>query len=418
LDFEGEDGKKALYARGRRAQSELLFYPLAHEAEVLRVLHDSDIPAPRIYGLCPEPECIVMDRMPGRNDISTAESDEEAAAVLLDFMEILARMHKLPPEGFLKAPGLEIPGDPKALAFGCFDRFAQIQKTHKRRPAPEVMFVINWVRRNVPMHRNRPAFITCDSGQFLFDKGRVTSVLDMELAHIGDPAVDLSSLLLRDMAEPMGNLTPGFQRYEELMGEPIDWKVVMYYLALWGVMTPMVTLHLSQDPTPELDHAYNEDQTITLTRVPLEAIADMMDVPLDPMPPQFNVTGTEGSVALQAALTTLRGALGDVQPTEAFQLYRRNCAEEIVEYLSILIEQESQILALERDEAGQLLDLDVAGEDDRNAALEKLVMTCGPERDEELVRFFYRRIARREAMLGPAPKLLKRRQVQRPDRAA
>jgi len=77
---------------------------------------------------------------------------------------------------------------------------------------------MGWVRRNVPTHRIKPAFITCDSGQFLFENSRVTSVLDMELAHIGDPALDLASLMLRDMSEPLGDLTPAFRLYEELTG--------------------------------------------------------------------------------------------------------------------------------------------------------------------------------------------------------
>lgn len=418
VEFEetGTGARKALYVRSRRSQSELLFFPLSHEAEVLRVLHESGIPSPMIYGLCPEPEAIVMDRMPGRPDLSTAENEAEASAVQLEFMEVLARMHAIPPERF-RGAGLEIPRDPKTMAFSLFDLFERIQVAHKRRPAPEVMFVMGWLRRHTPMHRTRPAFITCDSGQFLFDKGHVTSVLDMELAHIGDPAMDIASLLLRDLVQPLGDLTAGCRRYEELAMEPIDWNVVIFYLALWGIMTPMVTHHLSQDPPPDLDHAYNEDQTIVLTRIPLEAIAEIMGVELDPMAPPFEFTGRGGSVALEAALTALRGALADVQPTEAFERYRRNCASEMAAYLGVLIEHESHVLAQERDEAAQLIGRDIAAEGERNAALEELVATSSPARDPELVRFFYRRIARRERLLGPRVKFFVRRAIQRPDRS-
>ena len=215
---------------------------------MLSVLHAAGIPSPRIYGLCDNPEAIVMDRMPGRADLATTDSETEAATVLLDFIPILARMHALPPEDFLKAPGLRMPRDARELAFTMFDHFETIYRAAKRRPEPEVTFAMRWLRRNVPAHRTKPAFITCDSGQFLFDKGRVTSVLDMELAHIGDPALDLASLMLRDMSEPLGDLTPAFRLYEELTGEPIDWDVIRYYIALWGIMTPMVTAHLNKDP--------------------------------------------------------------------------------------------------------------------------------------------------------------------------
>jgi len=64
-EVETADGRMPIYVRSRREQAELLFFPLAHEAEVLRVLHAAGIPSPKIYGLCDDPEAIVMDRMPG-----------------------------------------------------------------------------------------------------------------------------------------------------------------------------------------------------------------------------------------------------------------------------------------------------------------------------------------------------------------
>jgi aminoglycoside phosphotransferase (APT) family kinase protein len=410
------DGKpRPLYVRGRRDQAELLFYPLAHEAEILRVLHEAGIPAPRVYGLCDEPEAIVMDRMPGRADLATADA-EEAAATLIDFIEVLARMHAIPPERFLNAPGLRMPRDPRELAFTVFDRFDEIFRAARRRPEPEVIFAMGWVRRNVPMHRSRATFVTCDSGQFLFDRGRVTSVIDMELAHIGDPALDLASLMLRDMSEPLGDLAPAFRRYEELSGEPIDWDVIRYYIALWGIMTPMVTMHLSRDPTPELNLPYNLDQSITLTRIPLEAIAETIGAELDPMPQMLERKGTGGTVARQAAITSLFGALADVHPTSPFGRYRHENAEALAEYLGLLIEHEDQVQEEERAEAAAVLGRDIRDEQERDAALEKLVLAAGPDQDHMLVRLFHRRAARRESLLGPAPKLFKLRQIQHPER--
>jgi aminoglycoside phosphotransferase (APT) family kinase protein len=412
-EFEGHGHKKSLYFRSRRLQSELLFFPLAHEAEVLRVLHAHGIPSPVVYGLTPEPESIVMDRMPGRPNISTAETPEEGAAALRDFMEVLARMHAIPPERFLGA-GLEIPRDARALALFMFDRFEKIRRANKRRPAPEVTFVMNWAQRNVPLQRTKPSFVTCDAGQFLFDKGRVTSVLDMELAYIGDTAQDVACLLLRDLSEPLGDLGAALAHYESLAG-PIDWETVKFYLITWGIMTPMVTLHLSQDPPPELDLAYNEDQTITLTRIPLEILAELIGVPLDPPPPPYTASGSGGSVAQHAALVALRGALADVSPNLAFEQYRCKCASEMTDYLEILIEHQGSVLAQDREEAARLLGRDIADEGERDTALEYLAMNAGSERDAELVRFFHRRIARREALLGPRPKLFPRRTIQRPD---
>jgi hypothetical protein len=175
----------------------------------------------------------------------------------------------------------------------------------------------------------------------------------------------------------------------------------------------MVTLHLSQDPPPELDHGYNDDQTITLTRLPLQVMAELIGVPLDPMPPPFEITGRGGSVALQAALAALRGALADQHPVNDFERYRLKNANDMAEYLSLMIEHESGVLAQERDETARLIGRDIADEGERNAALERYVEGSGPDRDAALVKFFFNRAARREALLGPKPKLFPKRQPQK-----
>jgi len=192
--------------------------------------------------------------------------------------------------------------------------------------------------------------------------------------------------------------------------------VIRYYIALWGIMTPMVTAHLNNGPPPELNLPYNLDQAITLTRIPLEAIAEALGVALEPMPAPFTHTGSGGSIARQAALKSIIGALADVRPTDAFQLYRQDSAQTLADYLGILIEHEPQVLEEERAEASALLGRDIADERERDAALEEFVLAAGSEQDRALVRFFHRRTARREALLGPTPKLFKRRDIQHPER--
>jgi aminoglycoside phosphotransferase (APT) family kinase protein len=416
VEAETPEGPLSLYVRGRREQSELLFYPLAHEAEVLRVLGAADIPVPKIYGLCEDPEAIVMQRLPGRPNLATADTPEQAAGILLTFMDILARMHAIPPQRF-RGAGLETPSDPAELAFNLFDRFEAIQKANKTRPEPEVMFAMRWLRRNLPAGRYRPAFISCDAGQFLFDQGKLTGLLDLELAHIGDPAIDLGALLLRDLSEPLGDLTPAFARYAERTGEPIDWPVIYYFVALFAIMTPMVTAHLAKDPPPELAFIYNLDQTLLLTRIGLEAMAHAIGLDLPPPPPQLEASGKGGTIARNAAMRGLLGALQDVQPAPGYMRYRRDGAAEVAAYLGILDEHEDRVIAEERAEAAALLGRDIEGEAARDLALEAFAQAAGPELDNALIRFFYHRSARRYSLLGPKLQLFVRREMQRPDLA-
>jgi hypothetical protein len=239
----------------------------------------------------------------------------------------------------------------------------------------------------------------------------------MELAHIGDPAIDLGALLLRDLSEPLGDLTPAFARYAERTGEPIDWQVIYYHVALFAIMTPMVTAHLAKDPPPELAFIYNLDQTVLLTRIGLEAMAHSIGLDMPPPPPQLAASGRGGTIARSAAMRGLLGALGDVQPEEGFMRYRRDGAAEVAAYLNILVEHEDRVIAEERAEAASLLGRDIAEEEAREFALEAFAQDAGPELDAALIRFFYHRAARRYSLLGPKHQLFVRREIQRPDLA-
>src|SRR3546814_1530905 len=64
-------------------------------------------------------------------------------------------------------------------------------KRTKRKPEPLLEFVIGWLRRNVPTHRNKASFIQFDSGQFLLKDGKMTGLYDFEFSMIGDPMVDI-----------------------------------------------------------------------------------------------------------------------------------------------------------------------------------------------------------------------------------
>ena len=61
-----------LYLRGERGALDHGAYPFEHEARVLQVMESEGLPVPHIYGISPDPKMIVMDKMPGRADLSTA----------------------------------------------------------------------------------------------------------------------------------------------------------------------------------------------------------------------------------------------------------------------------------------------------------------------------------------------------------
>jgi hypothetical protein len=268
---------------------------------------------------------------------------------------------------------------------------------------------MGWLRRNPPAPLPRSHFITADAGQFLFDQGRVTSLLDLELGHFGDPAFDLASLLLRDLSESLGDLNAAFRHYAALSGTPIDPRRVEYYTALWGIMTPMSISALARDPTPELDLRMYLEFLYVLTRIPLEAVASLTGTVLEPVPP---LPDYPRSSAVTAALAAMTGTLNDLPPTTPMQGYRHGCAVEMAQYLALLATAESAILEVEKAEAAVLLGQVIDDEANRDAALEQFVLRADPSLDAELVRFFHRRVARRQALLGSDYKIFKRQEIQ------
>ena len=82
-----------LYLRGERGELDHGAYSFEHEAHVLRVMEEAGLPVPHIYGISPDPKMIVMDKVPGRYDLSNAHDEEERVSVLNHYMDLLADLH-------------------------------------------------------------------------------------------------------------------------------------------------------------------------------------------------------------------------------------------------------------------------------------------------------------------------------------
>ena len=82
FDLERGSERLPLYFRGERGEADHGVYTLEHEMRVLQVLEGQGIPVPHVYGFCPDPRGIVMERSAGRANLASAESEAERSAVL------------------------------------------------------------------------------------------------------------------------------------------------------------------------------------------------------------------------------------------------------------------------------------------------------------------------------------------------
>jgi Phosphotransferase enzyme family len=248
----------------------------------------------------------------------------------------------------------------------------------------------------VPRHRRHPSFVHCDSGQFLFEGGHLTAVLDFDVAHVGDPLVDLASLRLRDLAEPLGDIPRAFRRYEDLTGEPIDRDALDFHTVQWSLCTPLSTARIVHNPPPDSDPILYLEWYLSFARVPLEIIGRRLGLELpaiEPPPPRPTRRGWAN-----AALVNTLGALS---VDDEFDGYRLDVARRLARYLALADAQGPALDEEERDDVAELagrVPLDAA---DAERAVMEVVHSSGPERDGELTAFFHRQVLRQLVLVGP-----------------
>ena len=413
LDLERNGETVPLYFRGDRGEADHGAYSLEHEMSVIQVLEQHEIPVPHVHGFCPDPRGIVMDRCPGQANLQTASNDDERGAVLDDYMAVLARMHAIDPAEFERI-GLERPDSPQSIGLGDLDIWERGFRKHKRRPEPLIEFVLGWIRRNVPHDREQVSFLCADAGQFLFDAGRVTAVLDLELSCLGDPAADLAGMRCRDLSEPLGDLARGIRHYESITGEPVDRGVIDFHTVRFAIVTPLAVAHLVASPPPGLDFVQYLAWYLVYSRAPIDVIARDMGVELSPV----EVPGAEltrhspGHDALGAMLAGHAREAESESPDDEFAAYRFDAVARVATYLSRADRLGPALEEADLDDVAELL----GGRPDSfaraDAALEELVAEADPDLDAELVAYFHRRMLRQEALIDPVMRELRGATIQ------
>ena len=395
-----------LYVRGDRGLADHGVYSLEREMRVLQVLESQGIPVPHIYGFCEEPRGIVMQWIPGRNCLAEVESEDERHAVLDRYLEILARLHGLETSPF-EAIGLERPTTAAALGLADLERWERAYRTSKRRPEPLIEFALRWLRSNTPEDRKEASFVCADSGQFLFEDGQVTALLDLELSHLGDPLEDLAGMRSRDLSEPLGDLTHAVHHYESLTGKPVDRSALDYHTARFSLVTPLAVAAHVAAPPPGLDLVQYLAWYHVYGRTALEIIAHATGVSLSrPALPAPSTT------RVSVAHDSLVGML-EPDPSDAdYAAYRADAALRLARYLQRCERYAAAIESDDLDEVAGILGHRPASWLDADAQLEELIIGAPRELDAELLRYLHARALREEALLQPVLRELANASIQ------
>lgn len=394
-DAEVEHGGEVLplYIRGPRGDNYVSPVTMQQEAAIHRAFRVGGIPAPRVVGLIDDPCSLVLERIPGTINTASIDNAEDRRRVREEFIEIIARLHRLPLEGFSEV-GLEIPVGADAVSRNLYAASEAIFDKLIGRPWPLMRFVAGWLRRNVPQDRSRAAFINADAGQFMFEGNRVTGLIDFEMSTFGDPAAELAGMRLRDTSEPLGDLAALYDHYERASGDRITKRLIEYHTAGYCGVNGFMLWPLAFTSTPEQDYTAYLNFAVATSRWCVTAMAahDGLDL-AEPRSPVGSGMGFD-----QAGHHLIRqiAALPASDPATA---YTRDSAAALALYQQRCLTFGADVLAADLDDTEALICSRPSGQADMMERLEAFVLKAGAEYDARLIQHFHNWLRRQDFLL-------------------
>ncbi|MDB5395396.1 MAG: putative Aminoglycoside phosphotransferase [Rhodospirillales bacterium] len=380
-DVERDGRIIRLYVKGPREVQALV--PVKLEGAALDVLNRNGIPAPAQYGYCEEIDAIVMERLEGDSRLENIQDIAVRDKVADEYVQAMVKFHALDPKLFLDA-GFAPPGDPAQLRLAQFSRIEATYLSKKRIPEPANEFLRLWVHRNVPTGEIRPAFITGDAFQMIYHKGALKAVMDMEMACIGDPLLDLCCIRMRDLSEKTGSAAAITRRYEELTAKKLDLNALRFHLVAFSAVSSLLISDIIANPGDATDYFEHHVYYHGSLRIALEALAEVLEVTLDTLPEPEPVSSPQ-----TIHLKMLVLAVEQMPVKTDMERYQRSKAAAEIAYLQ---RRDSYGAAFDRaylDEVGAVvgqLPTDMA---DAEAKLETFVQSAGPEYDKPLLRLLH-----------------------------
>lgn len=400
-----KDGKTLpLMFKGTRPYNSIP-YPVEHEYRMLEVLAANDIPVPTLYGVCQQPHAIVMGWMDGGRDpglvVEAMENQshmsDERWQASLKYMELLAKIHSIDPAQFVAA-GCELPTTDYDIAMNSYERFYQLYRNANLQD-PFLEFISQWLRRNIPKHEGKISFVTGDCGQFLSKGADVTVLLDMEVGYLSSFASDLACFRGRHPVENMGDVQALFEHYAKFSDQALNLEAIRFYTVLFlglAVFTPLIFI---AKPTPGGDWVEGELQVAFIARRALEALAEILKVPLDH---ELQLPKPRPTPLEDYALDKLSFDINNLSTSDTFTDWQRNSIAAVPAYLRNQLHYGAWVQQQELDELAPILGYrpdDVVAAD---KALLKLIAADNPEHDAMLTALFHRRYLRQcHVIAGP-----------------
>lgn len=396
VDVVRDGGTVELLVRGQRTDTAQT-WSLEHEMRFQRVLQDHGVAVPKVWGWVDDPVAFVTDRVPGQADFrGTPEADR--AQVVDEYLHALAQIHALPVEPFVAA-GIDRAPTPDGSGQIGLERMEALYRRQKEYPDPQLEFFLGWLRRNPPRSDGRETPVVWDSGQFMHTGGHLVAVIDLELAHLGDPMMDLAGWRMRDSVIPFGNFAELYERYAEISGRPVDLEAVQLHHLAFTLSNQLAFSHARYRPPPDGDLATLMQWCNETNLYATEALAEYLGFEL----PTVDVPDPEPSLGAPAMEQLVR-TLSTVTIDDPFARFRVRGAFRLARHLQRRDEIGRQVLDADLDDVHRLLGRRPESWEQAELDLERFVLAAADDgrHDEALCHLFHRRNLRAQMLNGPA----------------
>ncbi|MCP4904535.1 MAG: phosphotransferase [bacterium] len=375
---------------------------LERETRITQALGETDIPVTKVHGWNADQRATLFGRDPGRSDIDKLESVSEQRAIMEDFIRVVARMHKLDLDALdlddIMAPR---PTTVEQTALGEVDvivsqwkHFLDVYRD------PLTTYGIDWLRRFVPKEVARVSLVQGDTGpvNFMFQGDRVSSVIDWEIGHWGDPMEDLGNIVVREMWNPCGGLTGLFELYEEESGIPYSRFAAQYYSVHQNVRGMIPIHHVCLNAHPRESLAWYLCYRYVGDRTTCEMLAAAMDIEIEVPQMPRDVSGDD--VIAEAAMYAQEQDVARVIEDD-FAARRAKDVKILIECMDRKRRYGAAIDAIECEEMGDLLGARPSSVSEGNASVCAAILARDLE-DPRIVRYLSRKAYRDEWLHQPA----------------
>ncbi|MDO8363942.1 MAG: phosphotransferase [Actinomycetota bacterium] len=400
IDLEIDGAVLALHARGDRELNFAIPCRIAGEVPIHDMLEVNGLPVPHAYGLCDDPYSLVMDRLRGDVDLTFAASDDERTQLIEEYLSMLPKIYGISGDDLARA-GFAVPTTAEGVALDSFGRFEKVHDELMEVRDPVAEFLRRWLHHNYPHDRDQATFVTYDAFQFMFEHGRITGLLDFELACVGDPMMDLAALRVRDTIKNLGDLSLIAHGFEVATGMTVDHDAVDYHSVMYNTLTVLSAAPPIVSPIRTTDYVSHCAWYVNSARWAFADIAEMRGFTLDTVAVPASKPSRHGPSYTHLATALKARSAEAPDDYEVASLYRH------ARHLRRVDEIGAALLAADLDDLAALLGrrVDAAHMD---LALLDFIDGSGEDEAESLVKLLDRRVQRMHLLLAPTGSLLLR----------